>query len=215
MAAIDTLFKRFDRATGDYEANVNQKKCDSKETSALYNKGVVELADGKVLNLDNLIVEFLNSLSEPDKSCPEEYSNTKGNLEILTSRINSDLEYFRDNFFSDVIKKAVEDAFVDVESKFNELKGSYDEKVKTINSCFSTYNSAVDAKNKYDRYLANATEETPPQNIASWKQSRGRADEHMRASIRTLESEIPNLENIINNMKKLVLEDGYGKVGTA
>ena len=37
----------------------------------------------------------------------------------------------------------------------------------------------------------------------------------MRASIRTLESEIPNLENIINNMKKLVLEDGYGKEGIA
>lgn len=213
MAMIDTLFKRLDRAMGDYTANVENKKCSSMQTSALYTKDGEEVAGngGVFAQLEAAIDAFASNLSIPYRECPAEYNNTKGNIQNLLSDIQADYDVFVEQYSRTAILKAVEEAFKEVEEEFNGKVEKYKSLITETNGYFETYRAAEESKKKYESYIANAAVDCPPENIASWKQSIGRAVQHMNSSVKQIETKIYEIESLIKEMKTILEEKGYKK----
>ncbi len=209
MAQLSTVFKT---VKNDYAENVDAKKCASKETSALYNKCVVELADGKILNLETLMGEFQSSLSGPDNECPTEYSHAKANLEILMGRVKNDLTYFKENYFGEVIKKAVDDAFTEIDTEYKGLDTEYHESVTTIDGLFGKYNNLSDRKNQYERRISNASGDPENTSIDSWRSQVSSIKIEMRNVNHQIETNVNALKKIVEKMKDILVNDGYEKI---
>ena len=200
MSAIDTLFKRYDRAEGDYLANVKDKNATIFEESSMYQIDINLVKN----SFDTLTESIDNLINNINSNKPDEihFPNTCDDIQELIT----DLSGFKDYSatLATTIKNASEEAYQEYKSEFNHLTYNYTIVTDGVDNSFQRYYSYKSEIESLETTIADKKANGFDALASAYEEKVTRLRGQMNSCLNSIESSLQVIEDYNVKLKEIL-----------